>query len=101
MFLYPLRRRPVGFVLVRHAFISPHGRLLNTADHSRPQSHSFLGHVAGRLQIKPSGSGDENDSRHLRSPITDRLRIFVKRNRSRLFRFARSVRFLIGCARSL
>ena len=40
-------------------------------------------------------------SRHLRSPITDRLRIFVKRNPSRLFRFARSVRLLIGCARSL
>ena len=39
--------------------------------HSRPQSPSFLGHVVGikplvvltggRLQIKPSGSGDEND----------------------------------------
>ena len=31
--------------------------------HSRPQSPSFLGHVVGkrgRLQIKPSGSGDEN-----------------------------------------
>ena len=29
--------------------------------HSRPQSSSFLGHVVGkRLQIKPSGSGDEN-----------------------------------------
>ena len=30
--------------------------------HSRPQSPSFLGHwfVTGRLQIKPSGSGDEN-----------------------------------------
>ena len=27
--------------------------------HSRPQSPSFLGHVVG-LQIKPSGSGDEN-----------------------------------------
>ena len=36
------------------------------AFHSRPQSPSFLGHVVGkratgRLQIKPSGSGDEND----------------------------------------
>ena len=37
--------------------------------HSRPQSPSFLGHVVGkpgvatgRLQIKPSGSGDENAS---------------------------------------
>ena len=36
--------------------------------HSRPQSPSFLGHVVGkrgaatgRLQIKPSGSGDENE----------------------------------------
>ena len=31
--------------------------------HSRPQSPSFLGHVVGkrgRLQIKPSSSGDEN-----------------------------------------
>ena len=31
--------------------------------HSRPQNPSFLGHVVrkrGRLQIKPSGSGDEN-----------------------------------------
>ena len=30
--------------------------------HSRPQSPSFLGHVVlrGSLQIKPSGSGDEN-----------------------------------------
>ena len=27
--------------------------------HSRPQSPSFLG-LLGRLQIKPSGSGDEN-----------------------------------------
>ena len=26
------RRRPVGFAFVRHAFISPYGRLLNTAD---------------------------------------------------------------------
>ena len=37
-------------------------------DHSRPQSPSFLGHVVGkrgvgRLQIKPSGSGDENEDR--------------------------------------
>ena len=39
-------------------------------------------------------------SRHLRSPITDRLRIFVKRNPSCLFRFTRSVRLLIWCARS-
>ena len=31
-YLWPPRRRPVGFVFVRHAFISPHGRLLNTAD---------------------------------------------------------------------
>ena len=38
-----------------------------SAEHSRPQSPSFLGHVVGkrgaatgRLQIKPSGSGDEN-----------------------------------------
>ena len=33
--------------------------------HSRPQSPSFLGHVLGkrgRLQIKPSGSGDENEA---------------------------------------
>ena len=33
--------------------------------HSRPQSPSFLGHVVGkrgRLQIKPSGSGDENEA---------------------------------------
>ena len=30
-----------------------------TPAHSRPQSPSFL----GRLQIKPSGSGDENDVR--------------------------------------
>ena len=36
--------------------------------HSRPQNPSFLGHVVGkrgaatgRLQIKPSGSGDENE----------------------------------------
>ena len=27
---------------------------------SRPQSPSFLVHVVGKLQIKPSGSGDEN-----------------------------------------
>ena len=40
-------------------------------------------------------------SRHLRSPITDHLPIFVKRNLSHLFRFARSVRLLIGCASSL
>ena len=42
-----------------------------TQAHSRPQSPSFLGRVVGkrgaatgatgRLQIKPSGSGDEND----------------------------------------
>ena len=33
-------------------------------DHSRPQSPSFLGHVVGkRLQIKSSGSGDENGLR--------------------------------------
>ena len=37
-----------------------HSYLL-TYSHSRPQSPSFLGHVVGRLQIKPSGSGDEND----------------------------------------
>ena len=33
--------------------------------HSRPQSPSFLGHVVGKrgqLQIKPSGSGDENEA---------------------------------------
>ena len=38
-------------------------------------------------------------SRHLRSPITGRLRIFVKRHPSRLLSFARSVRLLSGCAR--
>ena len=43
--------------------------MLSTAVHSRPQSPSFLGHVdfkrgAGSLQIKPSDSGDENDSGH-------------------------------------
>ena len=38
--------------------------------HSRPQSPPFLGHVVGkrgvtgRLQIKPSGSGDENVRLH-------------------------------------
>ena len=47
----------------------------SSTPHSRPQSPSFLGHVVGneglairleirlatgRLQIKPSGSGDEN-----------------------------------------
>ena len=30
--------------------------------HSRPQSPSFLGHVVG-IQIRPSGSGDENGLR--------------------------------------
>ena len=41
---------------------------MTVESHSRPQSPSFLGHVVGkrgalatgRLQIKPSGSGDEN-----------------------------------------
>ena len=43
-----------------------------THAHSRPQSPPFLGHVVGkrgaatgatgRFQIKPSGSGDENDT---------------------------------------
>ena len=32
--------------------------VISTRAHSRPQSPSFL----GRLQIKPSGSGDENES---------------------------------------
>ena len=39
-----------------------------TESHSRPESPSFLGHMVGkrgalatrRLQIKPSGSGEEN-----------------------------------------
>ena len=39
--------------------------------------------------------------RHLRSPITGRLRFFVKRNPSRFLRFARSMRLLIECARNL
>ena len=43
--------------------------------HSRPQSPSFLGHVVGQLQIKPSGSGDENGTTctltdHAQRPIT-------------------------------
>ena len=44
----------------------------SSTPHSRPQSPSFLGQVVGneglavrlatgRLQIKPSGSGDENE----------------------------------------
>ena len=51
----------------------PPPKNLVAAIHSRPQSPSFLGHVVGkrgaleacptdRLQIKPSGSGDENGS---------------------------------------
>ena len=47
----------------------------------------------------PRTSGKQ--SRLLRSPITGRLRIFVKRNPSRFLRFARSVRLLIECARNL
>ena len=43
--------------------------LEQSKEHSRPQSPSFLSHVVGkrratgRLQIKPSGSGDENEQR--------------------------------------
>ena len=43
--------------------------LEESKEHSRPQSPSFLSHVVGkrratgRLQIKPSGSGDENEQR--------------------------------------
>ena len=51
----------------------PPKKNLVAAIHSCPQSPSFLGHVVGkrgaleacptdRLQIKPSGSGDENGS---------------------------------------
>ena len=41
--------------------------------HSRPQSPSFLGHVLrkrGRLQIKPSGSGDENEALYYRLVVS-------------------------------
>ena len=49
-----------------------------------------------RIHFSPRTSAKH--SRHLRSPITGRLRIFVKRNPSR---FLRSVRLLIECARNL
>ena len=64
-----------------------------------PQTSCGVCFSSSRIHFFPRTSAKH--SRHLRSPITDRLRIFVKRNPSRLFRFARSVRLLIGCARSL
>ena len=54
---------------------------------------------SSRIHFSPRTSAKH--SRHLRLPITDRLQIFVKRNPSRFFRFAWSVRLLIRCARSL
>ena len=52
-----------------------------------------------RIHFSPRTSAKQ--SRLLRSPITGRFQIFVKRNPSRFLRFARSVRLLIECARNL
>ena len=66
--------------------IYPHPRPTTSTHYPRPTTFSYT---------------PAKHSRHLRSPITGRLRIFVKRNPSRFLRFARSVRLLIECARNL
>ena len=66
---------------------------------TQPPRRRPLGFVCHTF-ISPPGTSAKH-SRHLRSPITDRLPIFVKRNPNRFLRFARSVRLLIGCARNL
>ena len=66
---------------------------------TQPPRRRPLGFVC-RAFISPPGTSAKH-SRHLCSPITDRLPIFVKRNPNRFLRFARSVRLLIGCARNL
>ena len=70
--LFVLRRKVELYLLPSthcewESFFCRFLQMLSTAAHSRP--HSPLGHVvlkrgAGSLQIKPSGSGDENDSGH-------------------------------------
>ena len=65
--------RPLRSEFITGSFRSRTTNLRGGRKHSRPQSPSFLGHVvgkrgnwsvtvscSGRLQIKPSGSGDEN-----------------------------------------
>ena len=68
--VYACARLSISGQFFSHSFQSDH----SPRTHSRPQSPSFLGHVVGKrgvgytgytgwLQIKPSGSGDENGAR--------------------------------------
>ena len=81
---------------------------VQTADafrHSRPQSPSFLGHVVGRLQIKPSGSGTRMWGRRLLSPsrLPLRARFHQERDvwvRSRASLMTLDIKHLTGPDRS-